>query len=138
MAKEKTTYYQAVCYTTEHCDYDLIPPMFWNPTKDRAEAAKQLMAEMEESFADKLATKHTPGPYELTIDFRNTTDDDWSWETKEIHSWNHSKKFLNKLADGLANGTIGTIMVTVPEYLNACNALIEKRSDVFTINSITL
>ena len=137
MAKKKTTYYQAVCYTTDHCDYDLIPPSFWNPTKDRKEAAKQLMEEMETSFADKLDGK-LPRPSELTIEFKNTTDDDLSWETKVIHSWKRSKKFLDKLADGLANGTIGTIMVTVPEYLNCWNAIIEKRSDVFHINSFSV
>lgn len=32
MAKKKTTHYQAVCYTTDHCDDDLIAPSFWNPT----------------------------------------------------------------------------------------------------------
>ena len=137
MAKKKTTYYQALCYTTDHCDCDLIPPSFWKPTKDRKEAAKQLMDEMEESFADRLDSKY-PGPSELTIDFKHTTDDDLSWETKVIHSWKRSKKFLTKLADGLANGTIGTVMVTVPEYLNCWNALIEQRSDVFNINSFTI
>lgn len=136
MAKKKTTYYQAVCYTTDHCDCDLIPPSAWDPTKDRKEAAKQLMDEMEQSFSDKLDGK-LPHPNEITIDFKNTSDDDLSWDSKVIHSWKRSKKFLNQLAEGLANGTIGTIMVTIPEYRNYWN-VIEKRSDVFHINSFSI
>ena len=59
MAKKKTTYYQAVCYTTDHCDDDLIAPMFWNPTKDRKEAASEIMAVHSELFSLSEVTAQT-------------------------------------------------------------------------------
>lgn len=134
MAKKKTTYYQAVCYTTDHCDDDLIAPLFWNPTKDRKEAATKIMTEMEQSFSDK--TKF--GPESITIEFRHNTDDNISWDSKVIKNWKRNKKFLTMLEQGLADGSIITVMVTVPEYVNVCNVLIKERSEVFHINSFTI
>ena len=134
--KKKTTYYQAVCYTTDHCDDDLIAPMFWNPTKDRKEAASEIMTEIDQSFGD---TKHNGfGPESITIEFRHNTDDNISWDSKVIKNWKRNQKFLTMLEQGLADGSIITVMVTVPEYVNACNVLIEKRSDVFHLNSFTI
>ena len=132
--KKKTTYYQAVCYTTDHCDDDLIAPSFWNPTKDRKEAASEIMTEIEQSFA--CMTKF--GPESITIEFRHNTDDNNSWDSKVIKNWNHNKKFLTMLEQGLADGSIITVMVTVPEYVNVCNVLIKERSDVFHLNSFTI
>jgi hypothetical protein len=42
------------------------------------------------------------------------------------------------LEQGLADGSIITVMVTVPEYVNLCNVLINERKDVFHINSFTI
>jgi hypothetical protein len=132
--KKKTTYYQAVCYTTDHCDDDLIAPSFWNPTKDRKEAASEIMTEIEQTFA--CMTKF--GPESITIEFRHNTDDNISWDSKVIKNWNRNKKFLTMLEQGLADGSIITVMVTVPEYVNLCNVLINERKDVFHINSFTI
>jgi len=54
MAKKKT-YFQAVSYTTDHCDGDLIAPSCGDPNTDRAVAAKNIMSEINESFAGILA-----------------------------------------------------------------------------------
>lgn len=136
MAKKKTTYYQAVCYTTDHCDDDLVAPSFWNPTKDRKEAASQIMTEIEQSFA--YTTMKGLGPDSLTIEFRHNTDEDNSWESKVVKCLGRSKKFMTMLEQGLADGSIITVMVTVPEYVNLCNVLVNERKDVFHINSFTL
>ena len=137
MAKKKTTYYQAVCYTTDHCDDDLIAPSFWNPTKDRKEAASEIMTEIEQSFSYSKPQKGI-GPDSITIEFRHNTDDNISWDSKVIKSMGRSKKFLTMLEQGLADGSIITLMVTVPEYVNLCNVLIEERKDVFHINSFDI
>lgn len=132
--KKKTTYYQAVCYTTDHCDDDLIAPSFWNPTKDRKEAASEIMTEIEQTFA--CMTKF--GPESITIEFRHNTDDNISWDSKVIKNWKRNQKFLTMLEQGLADGSIITVMVTVPEYVNVCNVLINERKDVFHINFFTI
>ena len=136
MAKKKTTYYQAVCYTTDHCDDDLIAPSFWNPTKDRNEAASEIMTEIEESFS--YTTIKGIGPDSITIEFRHNTDDNHSWESKVVKCLGRSKKFRTMLEQGLADGSIITVMVTVPEYVNLCNVLVNERKDVFHINSFTI
>lgn len=134
--KKKTTYYQAVCYTTDHCDDDLIAPMFWNPTKDRKEAASEIMTEIDQSFGD--TTRKGFGPESITIEFRHNTDDNISWDSKVIKNWKRNQKFLTMLEQGLADGSIITVMVNVPEYVNLCNVLINERKDVFHINSFTI
>ena len=134
--KKKTTYYQAVCYTTDHCDDDLIAPSFWNPTKDRKKAANEIMSEIEQSFS--YTTLKGIGPDSITIEFRHSTEDNISWESKVVKCLGRSKKFRTMLEQGLADGSIITVMVTVPEYVNLCNVLIEERKDVFHINSFTI
>ena len=134
--KKKTTYYQAVCYTTDHCDDDLIAPSFWNPTKDRKEAANEIMTEIEQSFS--YTTLKGIGPDSITIEFRHNTEDNISWESKVVKCLGRSKKFRAMLEQGLADGSIITIMVTVPEYVNLCNVLVNERKDVFHINSFTI
>lgn len=129
--KKKTTYYQAVSYPTVHCDDDLIER---NPTKDRKEAASEIMIEIEQSFS--CMTKF--GPSSITIAFRRNTDDNNSWDSKVIKNWNRNKKFLTMLEQGLADGSIITLMVTVPEYVNVCNVLIKERSYVFALRSFTI
>lgn len=137
MAKKKTTYYQTVCYTSDPCDGDLIAPGCWVPTKDRKDAASEIMAEINESFGN-LISRGFGGPESITIEFRHNTNDDNSWDIKVIKNWKRSKKFLSKLEQGLADGSIITVMVTVPEFVNDCNVLIEKYYDVFHINSFIL
>ena len=139
MAKKKTTYFQAICYTTDHCDGDLIAPSCWEPTTDRAVAAQNLMDDINDSFAGILATKNNVGPESITIEYRNSTDESNEWEEpKEIKNWKRAGKFLEKLASGLADGSICTVMVTVPKYVNAFMVQIDKRSDVFHINQFSL
>lgn len=133
MAKKKTTYYQAVCYTTDHCDDDLIAPSFWNPTKDRKEAASELMSVIELSYS---YSNICPDP--ITIEFRHNTDDNISWDSKVVKSIGRSKKFLTMLEQGLADGSIITVRVTVPEYVNLFNVIVNERKDVFHINSFTI
>lgn len=136
---KKKTYFQAVSYTTDHCDGDLIAPSCWDPNTDRAVAAKNIMSEINESFAGILATKKNVGPESITIEYRNNTDESSEWEEpKEIKNWKRASKFLEKLANGLADGSISTVMVTVPKYVNAFMVQIDKRTDVFHINSFTL
>lgn len=139
MAKKKTIYYQAVSYTTDHCDGDLIAPSCWEPNTDRAVAAKNIMSEINESFAGILATKKKVGPESITIEYRNSTDKSTQWEEpNEIKNWKRASKFLEKLANGLADGSICTVMVTVPKYVNAFMVQIDKRTDVFHINQFAL
>ena len=133
MAKKKTTYYQAVCYTTDHCDDDLIAPSFWNPTKDRKESASEIIAEIEQSFSYTNIC-----PDSITIEFRHNTGDNISWDSKVVKSIGRSKKFLTMLEQGLADGSIITVMVTVPEYVNLFNVIVNERKDVFHINSFTI
>lgn len=133
MAKKKTTYYQAVCYTTDHCDNDLIAPSFWNPTKDRKEAASEIMAVIELSYSYSNIC-----PDSITIEFRHNTDDNISWDSKVVKSIGRSKKFLTMLEQGLADGSIITVRVTVPEYVNLFNVIVNERKDVFHINSFTI
>ena len=139
MAKKKTTYFQAICYTTDHCDGDLIAPSCWDPNTDRAVAAKKIMTEINESFSGILATKNNVGPESITIEYRNNTDENIDWEApKEIKNWKRASQYLEKIATGLANGTICTVMVTVPKYVNAFMVQIDKRTDVFHINQFTM
>jgi hypothetical protein len=137
MAKKKT-YFQAICYTTDHCDGDLIAPACWEPTAARTEAAIQIMQEIEESFADQIRTSKQLGPDYLTIEYRLDTTESTEWRFKIVKNWKRNKDFFAMLQKGLADGTITTVMVNVPEYLNYWGVMIEKRSDVFHINSFTL
>jgi hypothetical protein len=139
MAKKKTTYFQAICYTTEHCDGDLIAPACWEPTTELTKAADQIMQEIEESFSGKIRNAKQPGPESITIEYRNNTNDNIDWsEPKEIKNWKRAHAFLDKIKSGLADGSICTVMVTVPEYVNAFMVQIGKRSDVFHINQFSL
>ena len=133
MAKKKTTYYQAVCYTTDHSDDDLIAPSCWNPTKDRKESAREIMAEIEQLFSYTNICHDS-----ITIEFRHNTVDNISWDSKVVKSIGRSKKFLTMLEQGLADGSIITVMVTVPEYVNLFNVIVNERKDVFHINSFTI
>ena len=137
MAKKKT-YFQAICYTTDHCDGDLIAPACWEPSASINEAAIQIMQEIEESFADKIRTAKQPGPDYLTIEYRLDTTESTEWRFKIVKNWKRNKDFFAMLQKGLADGTITTVMVNVPEYLNYWGVMIEKRSDVFHINSFTI
>ena len=133
MAKKKTTYYQAVCYTTDHWDEDLIAPSCWNPTKERKESASEIIAEIEQSFSYTNIC-----PVSITIEFRHKTVYDCSWKRKVVKCIGRSKKFLTMLEQGLANGAIITVRVTVPEYVNSLNVIVNERKDVFHINSFTI
>jgi hypothetical protein len=137
MAKKKT-YFQAICYTTDHCDGDLIAPSCWQPSQDRELAAEDIMQEITESFSGMLRTKKNPGPDYLTIEYRLDTTESTEWRFKIVKNWKRNKDFFAMLQKGLADGTITTVMVNVPEYLNYWGVMIEKRSDVFHINSFTL
>lgn len=133
------TYFQAISYTTDHCDGDLIAPSCWTPTTDRAESANQIMQELNDSFGSILATKTNAGPDSLTIEYKSSTDDDIDWsEPKTIKNWKLASQFLDQIRKGLTDGTISTVMVTVPEYVNCCGELIERRVDVFHINQFEL
>lgn len=137
--KKKTAYYQAVCYTSDPRSDDLIAPVCWAPTKDRKEAAIEIMTEIDESFGNMISRDlDCFGPESITVEFRHNTDGNNSWASKVIKNWKRSKKFLAMLEQGLADGTIITVMVTVPEFVNDCNVLIEKYYDVFHINSFTI
>ena len=137
MAKKKT-YFQAICYTTDHCDGDLIAPACWEPTAARTEAAITIMQEIEESFAGIICTKKQPGPDYIVIECKHNSVNSCEWDYKTIKNWKRSKKYIQKLQNWLASGEIDTIMVTVPEYLNYAMVQIEERADVFHINSFTI
>ncbi len=137
MAKKKT-YFQAICYTTDHCDGDLIAPACWKPTEARTEAANQLMKEIEESFSGKIGTKKLPGPAYLVIECKHNSVNSCEWDYKSIKNWKRNQKYIQQLKDWLAAGEIETIMVTTPEFVNMAGVKIEESSDVFHINSFTL
>lgn len=136
MAKKKTTYYQAVLTTTDICDDDLVAPCVMEPTTDRKKSAIEIMSAIEEAFGH--ITDKGVGPDSIIFEYRHVTGDTDKWETKVVKSMARNKKFLSMLEDGLADGSILTVMVTVPEYLNYCLTRIEKRVDVFHINSFQL
>lgn len=139
MAKKKKTYFQAISYTTDHCDGDLIAPSCWKPETDRAESANQIMQELDDSFGSILATKKTAGPESLTVEYKSSTDDDIDWaKPKTVKNWKRTSQFLDQIRKGLTDGTISTVMVTVPEYVNSCGVHIERRVDVFHINQFDL
>ena len=139
MAKKKKTYFQAIAYTTDHCDGDLIAPSCWKPEADRAESANQIMQELGDSFGSILVTKANAGPDSLTIEYKSSTDDDIDWaEPKTVKNWKRASQFLDKIRKGLTDGTISTVMVTVPDYVNNCGVHIERRVDVFHINQFDL
>lgn len=138
MAKKKTTYFQAICYTTDHCDGDLIAPACWEPTTERTKAADQLMQEIEESFSGKIRTAKQPGPTYLVIECKHNSDTSCEWDYKNIKNWKRNKKYIQQLHDWLATGEIDTIMVTVPAFVNYAMVQIEERSDVFHINQFSL
>lgn len=139
MAKKKKTYFQAISYTTDHCDGDLIAPSCWKPEADRAESANQIMQELGDSFGSILATKANAGLDSLTIDYKSSTDDDIDWsEPKTVKNWKRASQFLDKIRKGLTDGTISTVTVTVPDYVNDCGVHIERRVDVFHINQFDL
>ena len=137
MAKKKT-YFQAICYTTDHCDGDLIAPACWEPTAARTEAAIQIMQEIEESFSGIICTKKHPGPDYIVIECKHNSVNSCEWDYKTIKNWKRSKKYIQQLQNWLAAGEIDTIMVTVPAYVNYAMVQIEERSDVFHINQFTL
>ena len=137
MAK-KRTYFQTICYTTDHCDGDLIAPACWAPTVSRNEAAIQIMNEIEESFSGHIRTKNQPGPDSLVIDCKHNSVNSCEWDYKTIKNWKRNQKYIQQLQNWLAAGEIDTIMVTVPEYVNMAGVQIEQRSDVFHINFFTL
>ena len=137
MAKKKT-YFQAICYTTDHCDGDLIAPACWEPTVSLNEAAIQIMKEIEESFSGKIRTAKQPGPDYLVIECKHNSVNSCEWDYKKIKNWKLNKKYIQQIQNWLAAGEIDTIMVTVPAYVNCSMVQIDERSDVFHINSFTL
>ena len=137
MAKKKT-YFQAICYTTDHCDGDLIAPACFEPTAARTEAAIQIMQEIEESFSELIRTSKQPGPDYIVIECKHNSVNSCEWESKTIKNWKRNQKYIQKLQNWLAAGEIDTIMVTVPAYVNYALVHIDRRSDVFYINSFTL
>lgn len=137
MAKKKT-YFQAICYTTDHCDGDLIAPACWEPTTARTEAAITIMKEIEESFSGMICTTKQPGPDYIEIECKHNSVNSCEWDYKSIKNWKRNKKYIQQLQNWLAAGEIDTIMVTVPAYVNYAMVQIEQRSDVFHINSFTI
>ena len=138
MAKKKTTYFQAICYTTDHCDGDLIAPACWEPTTVRTKAADQLMKEIEESFSGKIRTAKQPGPDYLVIECKHSSVNSCEWDYRNIKNWKRNKKYIQQLHNWLATGEIDTIMVTVPTFVNFAGVHIDERSDVFHINQFSL
>lgn len=137
MSKKKT-YFQAICYTTDHCDGDLIAPACWKPTAARTESAIQIMKDIEESFSDKIRTAKQPGPEYLVIECKHNSANSCEWDYRSIKNWKRNQKYIQQIQNWLGAGEIDTIMVTVPEYVNLAGVQIEQRSDVFHINSFTL
>ncbi len=138
MAKKKTTYFQSICYTTDHCDGDLIAPACWEPTVARTEAAIQIMQEIEESFSGLIRTAKHPGPDHLVIECKHSSVNSCEWDYKDIKNWKRNQNYIQQLQNWLAAGEIDTIMVTVPSYVNYANVQIDERTDVFYINNFTL
>ena len=138
MAKKKKTYFQAISYTTDQCDGDLIVPECWDPTEKRAKAATEIMTEIEGLYTDYIGTKKHPGPEYLVIECKHNSVTSCEWDYKSIKRWSSNKKYIQQLKDWLAAGEIETIMITSPEYVNLAGVKIEERSDVYHINSFTL
>lgn len=136
MAKKKTTYYQAVFTTTDIFGDDLVAPRVMEPTTDRQKSAIEIMTEIKEVFGH--ITDKGVGPESITFEYRHVTGDTDKWETKVVKNMARNKKFLAMLEEGLSDGSILTVMATVPEYVNYCYTRIDRLIDVFHINSFQL
>lgn len=143
----KNIYYQAVGYTTDHCDGDLIAPVTWNPTKDRAKSAKEII---DEVIADlcHIATKKQPGPDFITVEYRKYEPDtdellepgdttDWCEPVKVTRHLTRRSKFIQKLEAGLADGSIVTVLLTQPEYVTFIG-LISEYKNVYHIQEFKI
>lgn len=129
--------YQAVTYTTEHCDADLIEPSFWEPSKDRSKCASEIMAEVQSDLS-YLGIKGSMLDH-ITVEYRNSTDDNIDWsKPKDIKSPSKSKKFLDKLASDLADGKVSTVLVSYPEHTNCWGVVIEKYSNCYHIQELNI
>ncbi len=137
MAKKKT-YFQAISYTTDHCDGDLIAPACWKPTALRTEAANQLMQEIDESFSGKIRTAKQPGPDYLVLECKHNSVNSCEWDYRKIKNWKINKKYIQQLHDWLAAGEIDIIRVTVPAFVTYGMEQIDESADVFYINDFAL
>lgn len=129
--------YQAVTYTTEHCDADLIAPSFWEPHKDRSTCASEIMAEVQ-SDLNYLGIKGSTLDH-ITVEYRNSTDDNIDWsEPRDIKSPSKSRKFLDKLASDLADGKVSTVLVTYPRYLSQWGVEVGGYSNCYHIQELNI
>jgi len=129
--------YQAVTYTTDHCDADLIAPSFWEPSNDRSKCASEIMAEVKSDLGH-LGIKGS-SLYHITVEYRNSTDDNIDWsKPRVIKSPSKSQKFIDKLELDLAEGKVSTVLVTYPEHTNCCGAVIEKYSNCYHIQELNI
>lgn len=143
----KNIFYQATSYTTDHCDGDLIAPIFWNPTKDRSKSAKEII---DEVIADlcHIAAKKQPGPSFITVEYRKNEHDndelcepgntDWCEPVQVKQHLTRRSKFIQKLETGLADGSIGTVLLTQPGYVNFHGVQMAEYKNVYHIQEFTI
>lgn len=129
--------YQAVTYTTDHCDADLIEPSFWEPHSDRTKCASEIIAEVQSDLS-YLGIKGNMLDH-ITVEYRNSTDDNIDWsKPRDIKSPSKSKKFLDKLASDLADCKVSTVLVTYPRYLNQCGVEVGGYSNCYHIQELNI
>ena len=117
--------FQAIGYTTDHSDGDLVPPAIWPTHADRKECARELMREIK-SDIDMGKFK---GP--LTVDYRRKGV--WS-EPFTVTSLDD--KVIKTVTSGLTSGTIDCVTVKSPEFVNMNGVVIEEYTNVYYIQEL--
>lgn len=123
---------QAVTYTTDHCDGDLIPPSFWppHPGKDaRTRCAEEIISEIK----DDLASIGIGTLTEMYIEVRKND----RWQPKKIFKGPKDRK-LATIQAGIENGSIDCVRVEYPDRVNAAGVMVDSYANVYCVHSFSL
>ena len=117
--------FQAIGYTTDHSDGDLVPPAIWPVHDDRKSSAREIMREINSDIA--------LGKFKgsLTMDYRRKGV--WS-EPFTVTS--PDDKVIRTINSGLTSGTIDCVTVTSPEFVNPAGVVIPKYENVYYIQEL--
>lgn len=117
--------FQAIGYTTDHSDGDLVPPAIWPVHDDRKSSAREIMCEINSD----LALGEFKGP--LTVDYRRKGL--WS-EPFTVTS--PDDKVIKTINSGLTSGTIDCVTVKSPEFVNMNGVVIAEYTNVYYIQEL--
>ncbi len=117
--------FQAIGYTTDHSDGDLVPPAIWPVHDDRKSSAKEIMREINSDLAmGKYKGAHT-------VDYRRKGV--WS-EPFTVASLDD--KVIKTITSGLTSGTIDCVTIKSPEFVNMNGVVIAEYTNVYYIQEL--